>query len=90
MRKTSEETKPRKDVRRDLAEALLASIDSDTAPWQKQWDPSVGDDTPINAVTGKRYRGINNFWLMLNQPDSDPRWCTFKQAQGNERKIPIF
>ena len=87
MRKTSEETKPRKDVRRDLAEALLAHIDNGTAPWQKQWDPSVGDDTPINAVTGKRYRGINNFWLMLNQPDSDPRWCTFKQAQANEWKI---
>ena len=87
MRKTSKETKSTKDVRRDLAEALLASIDSDTAPWQKQWDPSVGDDTPINAVTGKRYRGINNFWLMLNQPDSDPRWSTFKQAQANDWKI---
>jgi antirestriction protein ArdC len=87
MRKTSEETKSPKDVRRDLAQALLDHIDSGTAPWQKQWDPLVGDDTPINAVTGKRYRGINNFWLMLNQPDSDPRWCTFKQAQDNEWKI---
>jgi len=52
-----------------------------------QWDPSVGDDTPINAVTGKRYRGINNFWLMLNQPDGDSRWCTFKQAQDQGWKI---
>lgn len=87
MRKTSEETKSTKDVRRDLAQALLDHIDNGTAPWQKQWDPSVGDDTPINAVTGKKYRGINNFWLMLNQPDSDPRWCTFKQAQAHDWKI---
>lgn len=77
----------RKDIRRELTDALIERIESGTAPWQKQWDPSIGDDTPINAVTGKRYRGINNFWLMLHQPDGDPRWCTFKQAQDQGWKI---
>ncbi len=71
----------------DLAAALIALIEQGTAPWQKQWDPSIGGDTPINAVTGKRYRSINNFWLMLNQPDGDPRWCTLKQAQDQGWKI---
>lgn len=87
MKKPQEELKNRKDVRQDLATALIALIEQSTAPWQKQWDPSIGDDSSINAVTGKRYRGINNFWLMLNQPAGDPRWCTFKQAQDQGWKI---
>ena len=87
MKKLDQEPKNRKDVRQDLATALLDRIEQGSAPWQKQWDPSIGDDTPINAATGKRYRGINQFWLTLNQPDNDPRWCTFKQAQDNGWKI---
>lgn len=87
MEKIRDEINSRKDVRQDLAAVLLEHIENGIAPWQKQWDPSIGNDMPVNAVTGKPYRGINNFWLLLNQPDSDPRWCTFKQAQQNEWKI---
>ena len=82
-----EETKPRRDVRRELAEALMERIESRTAPWQMPWDPSQGDDSPVNAVTGKTYRGINRLLLTIYQPDSDPRWCTFKQAQERGWKI---
>ena len=87
MTKTERDVKPRKDIRQDLADALISHIEAGTAPWQRQWDPAVGDDTPINAVTGKHYRGINQFWLGLNQPDSDPRWCTFRQAQEKDWRI---
>ena len=87
MTKTEQDAKPRKDIRQDLADALIGRIEAGTAPWQKPWDPAAGDDTPINAVTGKRYRGINQFWLGLNQPDSDPRWCTFRQAQEKNWRI---
>ena len=42
---------------------------------------------PVNAVTGKRYRGINALKLILRSCSckyfDDPRWCTFKQAQAN-------
>ncbi len=81
MTTTERDARPRKDIRQDLAHALIGQIEAGTAPWQKPWNPANGDDAPINAVTGKRYRGINRLWLAVNQPDSDPRWCTFKQAQ---------
>ena len=81
MTTTERDARPRKDIRQDLAHALIGQIEAGTAPWQKPWNPADGDDAPINAVTGKRYRGINHLWLAVNQPDSDPRWCTFKQAQ---------
>ncbi len=54
MTKTERDAKPRKDVRQDLADALISHIEAGTAPWQKPWDPTNGDDTPINAVTGKQ------------------------------------
>ena len=81
MTTTYKDPKPPKDVRQDVALALIELIEQGTPPWQRQWDPSLGDDTPVNAVTGKRYRGINNIWLSLNQPSPDPRWCTFNQAR---------
>ncbi len=87
MTKTNLATKPRKDIRQDLADALISHIEAGTAPWQRPWDPAAGDDTPVNAVTHKHYRGINQFWLGLNQPDSDPRWCTFRQAQEKNWRI---
>lgn len=87
MTKTERDAKPRKDVRQDLADALISHIEAGTAPWQKPWDPAAGDDTPVNAVTGKHYRGINQFWLGINQSDTDPRWCTFRQAQEKNWQI---
>jgi putative DNA primase/helicase len=40
--------------------------------------PSVG---PYNPTTGNRYRGVNIVALMA-MDFSDPRWMTYKQAQG--------
>lgn len=72
---------PRRDVRQEVAAALMERIETGTAPWQMPWDPSLGDDTPVNAATGKPYRGVNSIRLALACPGSDPRWCTFRQAQ---------
>jgi len=53
-------------------------------PWQKPWRASI--DGPRNATTGKPYRGIN-VWMLLMQSRRDPRWLTFKQALGAERCV---
>ena len=70
-----------KDLRQELAEKLIAQIESGTASWQKPW--VAGEvKAPLNAVTGKPYRGVNREWLLLVSPDqTDPRWCTYKQAE---------
>ncbi len=65
----------------EVANRLLEHIEQGTAPWQKPWE--AGQILPpINAVTGKPYRGVNYQNLMTLSPDpSDSRWCTYKQAR---------
>lgn len=49
-----------------------------TAPWTK-----MAANMPFNAATGRRYNGVNAFLLgMDSRTTADPRWCTYKQAQG--------
>ena len=65
-----------------VASQLIESLKHGTAPWLKPWEPGIGNaQIPFNPVTGKRYRGINALYLMLNQTE-DNRWLTYKQAQS--------
>ncbi len=67
-------------VREKLAEMFIASLNEGKLPWAACWQK----ERPQNAVTGKRYRGVNSFFLSMHayeQGYSDPRWCTFLQAQ---------
>ncbi|WP_143214966.1 ArdC family protein, partial [Acidithiobacillus albertensis] len=72
--------KQKKDLRAELAELLLTSIEKNDAWWQKPWD--AGEmEMPFNAITGKPYRGVNAENLMMFSPDpGDNRWMTYKQA----------
>jgi len=69
------------DLRLQIANLLLERIETVSAPWQKPWN--AGEvRAPINAVTSAPYHGVNHWQLMLSTPDpTDPRWCTYKQAQ---------
>jgi len=80
-KKRGGEEREKIDRRQILADRLVEMMEKGTAPWQKPWD--AGEVmTPVNAVTGKPYRGINSQTLMLSTPDpTDNRWCTYKQAQ---------
>ena len=53
-------------------------------------DTTIGDGTivfpgaPESAITGKKYRGINNLFLSLiamSENYGDNRWATFKQME---------
>lgn len=71
---------PQNKVREKLAEMFIASLNEGKLPWAACWQK----ERPQNAVTGKRYRGVNSFFLSLHaqgQGYSDPRWCTYLQAQ---------
>lgn len=70
-----------------VANQIIESLKAGTAPWLKPWEPGTGNGhVPYNPVTGKRYRGINALYLMLNQSD-DNRWLTYKQAQSMDAQI---
>lgn len=68
-------------VREKIAEQFIAALQEDELPWHAMWHTS----RPINAITGKKYKGVNTFYLSLVSEAmgyKDHRWCTFKQAQG--------
>lgn len=81
-------TKPRRDVYQEVTDMMIEALESGTAPWHKPW----AGGAPMNAATGRPYRGINIFTLGLAAARfgySDPRWLTFKQAKdlgGNVRE----
>lgn len=70
-----------------VANQIIESLKLGTAPWLKPWEPGIGNgQIPFNPVTGKRYRGINALYLMLNQTE-DNRWLTYKQAQSINAQV---
>lgn len=70
-----------------VANQIIESLKAGTAPWLKPWEPGIGNgQIPYNPITGKRYRGINALYLMLNQSD-DNRWLTYKQAQSMNAQV---
>ena len=59
----------------EITERIVAELDRGTAPWSKPWISRP----PVNAVSGKPYRGINHLLLQIaGYPDH--RWLTYKQA----------
>ncbi|WP_166144339.1 ArdC family protein [Methylosinus sp. RM1] len=76
----------RRDHYQDVTDRIVAALEAGTAPWRRHWDPekSGGSLSPINAVTGRRYHGINVLLLGLSQfsfESRDPRFCSYKQAK---------
>ncbi|QIN32751.1 zincin-like metallopeptidase domain-containing protein [Legionella longbeachae] len=70
-----------------VSNQIIESLKAGTAPWLKPWEPGTGNgQVPYNPITGKRYRGINALYLMLNQSD-DNRWLTYKQAQSMDAQV---
>lgn len=74
-------------MREQMKEAFISSLKEKKIPWQQGWD---GLKTAKNAVTNTTYRGLNRLWLKMVGEEkgySDPRWCTFKQANDKGWKI---
>ncbi len=72
-----------REYRKEMTEKIIEALKNGTAPWQKSWS---GNNSPINAVTGRHYTGSNIILLSLIgwtiDKGSDPRWCTYQQAKS--------
>lgn len=64
-----------------IAEQLIEQLKEGRAPWQKPWGTDGIDFMPTNAVTGKRYKGVNAMVLM-SEDRADQRWLTYKHAEA--------
>lgn len=74
-------------TREAIIQSFLACLKEDEIPWERGWESIA---KPFNAVTKSGYNGVNAFWLSYLQRErgySDPRWCTFRQAEAQGWKI---
>ncbi|MFY9294405.1 MAG: zincin-like metallopeptidase domain-containing protein [Methylorubrum rhodinum] len=64
-----------------LTATILAQLaTADPASWSPPWHGA--DPLPVNALTGRRYRGLNTLvlWAAAQAQDyTDPRWATYRQ-----------
>jgi antirestriction protein ArdC len=92
----------RRDHYQELTDKIVAALEAGVAPWRRPWDPNAcgGSTTPVNAVTGHRYRGVNLFVLGMSPlaiMSGDPRWCSYRQAAARgwqvrkgEKATPVY
>ncbi len=77
--------KPRRKVEEEIADRIIELLDrGDLPPWEQGWS-RTGRHLPMNALSGRPYRGINRWMTLITQRIQgydDPRWLTFKQAQS--------
>lgn len=59
---------------------------NNSAPWVKPWGAKQAKGLPVNALTGKAYRGCNVL-LLLSTPFQSRGWMTFKQVSSIGGKV---
>ncbi len=84
----------KRDFRQDLTNQIIELIEEGTAPFQKPWkadEAAAFLRLPLNASTGRAYRGGNSLYLMAVATkaygSTDNRWCTYKQAEAEGWQI---
>jgi len=75
----------RRDHYQEVTDRIIAALEAGTKPWRRPWDGNRagGPTMPTNAVTGKKYHGINALVLAMSAfalGNGDPRFCSYKQA----------
>ena len=79
--------KKTREYRKAIADAFVKSLTEDPQHWKQMWQ---GNMRPINGHTGRKYTGLNRFWLqhmMYEKNYDDPRFYTFKQVQDMGLKV---
>ena len=73
--------------RKQIVDEVIKNLESGVGLWQPGWNmPGM----PESAITGKKYRGVNNFLLTfvaMSRQYSDTRWVTFNQMKEKDWKF---
>lgn len=94
-------SKPRRDIHTEISNKLIAAIEANpgepTMPWRRSAGPLW---LPLNALTGKRYNGINvvSLWVAAEAAGyATPIWATYRQyaelgaqVRKGEKATPII
>ncbi|WP_341769293.1 ArdC family protein [Enterobacter hormaechei] len=76
-----------------ITDKIIHQLEQGTRPWHKPWqdeNASAGYKLPINATTGKEYRGINipMLWLAVEEKAfTTNEWATFKQWEATKETV---
>lgn len=69
-----------------FAKRVTELVLNNNAPWIKPWGANQARGLPVNALTGKAYRGCN-VMLLLSTPFQSRGWLTFKQVSSIGGKV---
>lgn len=89
-----EGAQPRANLYDEVTRKIISELEAGRFPWVQPWDSSAagGPGLPRNALTGRRYSGVNVLLLWgeaICGGYASQHWLTFKQALeagGNVRK----
>lgn len=73
-------------TRQDLINMYIESLEEGNIPWKQMWKTSI----PENAISGIKYKGINNLYLsyiFIKRKYKDNRWITYNQMRKNNWKF---
>jgi antirestriction protein ArdC len=69
------------DLRNKVNDQIIAAMRKGQMPWMKPWSSAKNTGFPVNAVSGKLYRGVNVLLLHL-AGHSSKFWATYRQWQA--------
>ena len=69
-----------------FAKKVTDMVLSNSAPWVKPWGANQAKGLPVNALTGRPYRGCNVMFLLAT-PFKSRGWLTFKQVSSLGGKV---
>jgi antirestriction protein ArdC len=84
--------KTRFDIHQEITNRIVAAIEAGAGEFKLPWHRAASTRSPINATTGRAYRGVNilSLWITTQALGYESHeWATFKQWQergANVRK----
>lgn len=78
------------DLYAEVTRTIVAALEKGTPPWVCPWDAESDQSLPVNATTGRPYRGINVLLLTAQQVACGygrNRWLTFHQAHARGARV---
>lgn len=98
----AQEKQERAAVYARVTERIVEAIERGAPQWEMPWNAGeVAFRHPVNAATGKRYRGVNVIGLWAEsyvRGFTDPTWATFRQwldlgypvLKGEKASVGVF
>lgn len=88
----TETTSSRQDVYQMVTDTIVQQLEAGTVPWHRSWQggPDANFAMPLNATTGKDYRGINILLLWsanIAKQYNTNEWASFKQWNSKGETI---